>query len=31
LQAWEDAGWIRRHYRQVELLQPAALRRLAMA
>ncbi|ODV41542.1 Crp/Fnr family transcriptional regulator [Cupriavidus sp. UYMMa02A] len=29
LQAWEDAGWIRRHYRQVELLQPAALRKLA--
>jgi len=29
LQAWEDAGWIRRHYRQLELLQPEALRRLA--
>jgi len=29
LQAWEDAGWIRRRYREVELLQPEALRRLA--
>ncbi|WP_434172601.1 helix-turn-helix domain-containing protein [Streptococcus pyogenes] len=29
LQAWEDAGLIRREYRQIELLDPAALKRLA--
>ncbi|MNN34610.1 hypothetical protein D3C81_1484200 [compost metagenome] len=29
LQAWEDAGWIRRQYRQIELLEPGALKRLA--
>ncbi|WP_240071855.1 Crp/Fnr family transcriptional regulator [Cupriavidus taiwanensis] len=29
LQAWQDAGLIRRAYRQIELLDPAALKRLA--
>ncbi|MFJ4290948.1 Crp/Fnr family transcriptional regulator [Cupriavidus sp. NPDC089707] len=29
LQAWEDAGWIRRQYRQIELVEPGALKRLA--
>jgi len=29
LQAWEEAGWVRRDYRQIELLETDALRRLA--
>jgi CRP-like cAMP-binding protein len=29
LQAWEDAGWIRRRYREIELLEPEALRKVA--
>ncbi|AOY95364.1 Crp/Fnr family transcriptional regulator [Cupriavidus sp. USMAA2-4] len=29
LQAWEAAGWIRRRYREIELVAPQALQRLA--
>jgi len=29
LQAWEEAGWVRRDYRQIELLETDALRQLA--
>ncbi|KWR89595.1 Crp/Fnr family transcriptional regulator [Cupriavidus sp. IDO] len=31
LQAWEEKGWVRRHYRQIELLAPAELKRLVRA
>jgi CRP-like cAMP-binding protein len=31
LQAWEKRGWVKRHYRQIELLVPQELKRLVRA